>query len=121
MVRSRSRLSDNVARNEIVWETEDGIRGALCSYKADNFCTTGIVGALSSWTTKNMAELTTKFPAPVISPMAASPELSDKTVYPYFMRTTPSSAEQIKVMKMLMNAVISYKRTRLSSIINAMY
>ncbi|WAR03383.1 GRM7-like protein [Mya arenaria] len=58
----------------------------------------GIVGALKSFTTKPVAELTSKFPASVISPMAASPELSDKSQYPYFMRTGISASEQIKAM-----------------------
>jgi len=57
----------------------------------------GIVGSLTSMTSKPVAELTANFPAPMISPQAASPELSDKSTYPYYMRTVPSSAEQSKV------------------------
>ena len=61
------------------------------------FCWTGFLGAFTSWTTKPVAEMSSKFPASMISFSASSPELSDKTKYPYFMRTAPSASEQIEV------------------------
>lgn len=62
----------------------------------------GIVGTLSSWTTKPLAELTSKFQAPMISPLASSPALSDKSRFPYFLRTALSSGEQNKAILTLL-------------------
>ncbi|XP_060605256.1 uncharacterized protein LOC132757830 isoform X2 [Ruditapes philippinarum] len=58
----------------------------------------GILGGFTSDTTIPVAALTAKFPASVISPIAGAPELSDKSRFPYFMRTGMSSAEQIRAM-----------------------
>jgi len=61
------------------------------------FSVSGIVGPTRSHTTKPVAEVTGKFPASVISPLGSSPELSDTTRFPYFMRTGQLAAEQVKV------------------------
>ncbi|KAL5016529.1 hypothetical protein ScPMuIL_006118 [Solemya velum] len=58
----------------------------------------GTLGPMSSWTTKSVAELTSSYPATTFSPRAGSPTLSNKMKYPYFLRTSVSSAVQAKVM-----------------------
>ncbi|KAH3888875.1 hypothetical protein DPMN_012917 [Dreissena polymorpha] len=58
----------------------------------------GVVGTMSSTTTKPIAALSTNFPTSVISPLAVSPQLSDKSEYPYFLRTRFSAVDQIKTM-----------------------
>ncbi|XP_060080414.1 uncharacterized protein LOC132559805 [Ylistrum balloti] len=71
---------------------------------ASTSCTTGstinlgILGPMSSWTSKPVAALTAKIPASVVSPRAVSAELSEKTDYPYFMRTTPNLVSQTEAM-----------------------
>ena len=61
------------------------------------FSFTGILGPITSWTTKPVAEMAGHFPASQISPSASSPALSDKAKYPYFLRTGLSSSDQIEV------------------------
>ncbi|XP_053375883.1 uncharacterized protein LOC123533310 [Mercenaria mercenaria] len=76
---------------------------------ATNKYNLGILGAFTSQTTAPIAELTGKFPASMISPSAGAPELSDKTRFPYFMRTGMSAAEQVRAMMEAMK-VMSWER-----------
>ncbi|KAL3856574.1 hypothetical protein ACJMK2_011309 [Sinanodonta woodiana] len=62
----------------------------------------GILGSLSSPTSKSLAALTSTIPVSMISPRAASPELSVKSKYPYFMRTASSVTQQIRAVLTLL-------------------
>ncbi|KAK3084836.1 hypothetical protein FSP39_019949 [Pinctada imbricata] len=66
----------------------------------------GLLGPLSSWTTQPVAEMASSFPASVISPRAVSPSLSDKTKYPYFLRTGPAWPAQTRAIAAVLNRLV---------------
>ncbi|XP_033749036.1 uncharacterized protein LOC117333723 [Pecten maximus] len=74
------------------------ISSSSTSCTTGNTIDLGLLGPMSSWTSKPVAELTTKIPASVLSPRAMSTELSNKMKYPYFMRITPNLASQAEAM-----------------------
>ncbi|OWF48090.1 uncharacterized protein LOC110453540 [Mizuhopecten yessoensis] len=74
------------------------ISSASTSCTTGNTINLGMLGPLSSWTSKPVAELTAKIPASVLSPRAMSTKLSDKIHYPYFMRTSPTSTSLAEAM-----------------------
>nr|KAG5699497.1 hypothetical protein BaRGS_020056 [Batillaria attramentaria] len=65
----------------------------------------GVVGCLSSDSTLATASFFTPLHTPVISYAASSPDLDDKTSYPYFLRTVPSDEEQAVAMAELILAM----------------
>ncbi|GAB1608014.1 metabotropic glutamate receptor 3-like [Argonauta hians] len=74
-----------------VWDTlqfypEDQSQPAYCNV-TDPVLTMGILGPFSSWSSLPVARLLATYPASQISYGAASTELNDKRLYPYFMRT----------------------------------
>ncbi|XP_069135753.1 LOW QUALITY PROTEIN: uncharacterized protein [Argopecten irradians] len=79
------------------------IASSSTSCSAANTIDLGMLGPMSSWTSKPVAELTTKIPASVVSPRAMSTKLSDKEMYPYFMRFAPNLASQAEAMLAALN------------------
>ncbi|KPJ05589.1 V-type proton ATPase subunit C [Papilio xuthus] len=58
----------------------------------------GVVGAASSVTSVQVANLLRLFKIPQVSFLSTSPELSNKARFEYFMRTIPSDSHQVRAM-----------------------
>ncbi|KPJ14579.1 Metabotropic glutamate receptor 3 [Papilio machaon] len=58
----------------------------------------GVVGAASSVTSVQVANLLRLFKIPQVSFFSTSPELSNKARFEYFMRTIPSDSHQVRAM-----------------------
>ncbi|XP_022098731.1 metabotropic glutamate receptor 3-like isoform X2 [Acanthaster planci] len=70
--------------------------GRSCS--SDEPQTIGVIGTGSSATSTDVANLLGLFKVPQVSYSASSPLLSDKKLYPYFLRTIASDVNQAEVM-----------------------
>ncbi|KAK6176503.1 hypothetical protein SNE40_014775 [Patella caerulea] len=57
-----------------------------------------VIGPLSSGVTIPVAEFFSRLNIPVVSYASTSPDLDDKTNFPYFLRTVPSDDEQAEAM-----------------------
>lgn len=64
-----------------------------------------VIGSLTSSVTKQVAAVLSAIGIPQVSFASTSPDLSNRVLYPYFLRNVPSG--KIKVMKLLM-IVINY-------------
>ncbi|XP_033505186.2 olfactory receptor CB1 isoform X1 [Epinephelus lanceolatus] len=62
-----------------------------------------ILGAVYSEVTIAVARLLNVYMVPLLSSTSSSPELSDKTRYPVFMRTVPSDKHQTKALAKIMH------------------
>ncbi|XP_041349145.1 uncharacterized protein LOC121368478 [Gigantopelta aegis] len=64
----------------------------FCSPVSPQQITLGFLGPVSSWTSKTVGTVIKSFAASAVSPRAASTELSNKAMYPTFLRTSPHTA-----------------------------
>ncbi|XP_047991498.1 metabotropic glutamate receptor 6-like [Leguminivora glycinivorella] len=85
----------------------DFIKGSISNIEEEYACATrgvqrqiisGVVGAASSVTSVQVANLLRLFKIPQVSYFSTSPELSNKARFEYFTRTIPSDLHQVRAM-----------------------
>jgi len=126
-VRDINNKTDRVAdellpRTQLVFAYRDskcdalaGMLGAL-SLTRDSFSEQGvsaIIGAGCSVASTLAAQVAASSAVPLISPSSTSPELSDSSRYPFFLRTIPSDALQLETMVDILRHLFEYSRIAL--------
>ena len=74
-----------------------------------------MLGAASSMTSIQVANLLRLFRIPQISFFSTSPELSNKDRFEYFLRTVPSDTNQVRAMVEIVKVLISFRLIALIS------